>query len=104
MTRARCGKSGLCNTALLHTKNHIVDVCPLTKFGGGLNLLHEADDDGIYSDCSTREIKNNYTEMYLLLLRYLLPPPKDRGSNVFIAVWSSVYLVNKITRNCDQTF
>ena len=27
---------------------------------GGLNLLHEADDDaGIYSDCSTREINNN---------------------------------------------
>jgi len=44
--------------------NHIVDTCPLTKFEGGLNLLHEADDDavnmaGIYSDCSTREINNN---------------------------------------------
>jgi len=25
--------------------NHIVDTCPLTKFVGGLNLLHEADDD-----------------------------------------------------------
>ena len=37
--------------------NHIVDTWPLTKFEGGLNLLHEADDDvGIYSDCSTREI------------------------------------------------
>jgi len=24
--------------------NHIVDMCPLTKFEGGLNLLHEADD------------------------------------------------------------
>jgi len=40
--------------------NHIVDKCPLTKSEGGLNLLHEADDDvvmaGIYSDCSTREI------------------------------------------------
>ena len=24
--------------------NHIVDTCPLTKFDGGLNLLHEADD------------------------------------------------------------
>jgi len=24
--------------------NHIVDTCPLTKFEGGLNLLHEADD------------------------------------------------------------
>ena len=27
------------------TMNHIVDMCPLTKFEGGLNLLHEADDD-----------------------------------------------------------
>jgi len=40
--------------------NHIVDTCPSSKFEGGLNLLHEADDDevmaGIYSDCSTREI------------------------------------------------
>ena len=25
--------------------NHIVDTCPLTKFEGGLNLLHKADDD-----------------------------------------------------------
>ena len=26
------------------TLNHIVDRCPLTKFEGGLNLHHEADD------------------------------------------------------------
>jgi len=25
-----------------------VDTCPLTTFAGGLNLLHEADDDGWY--------------------------------------------------------
>jgi len=25
--------------------NHIDDTCPSTKFEGGLNLLHEADDD-----------------------------------------------------------
>ena len=32
------------------------DTCPLTEFEGGLNLLHEADDDaGIYSDFSTRD-------------------------------------------------
>jgi len=38
--------------------NHIVDTCSLTKFEGGLNLLHEADEDmaGIYSDCGTREM------------------------------------------------
>jgi len=27
--------------------NHIVDTCPLTKFEGGLNLRHEADDDAV---------------------------------------------------------
>jgi len=29
----------------IYTMNHIVDTCPLTKFEGGLNLVHEADDD-----------------------------------------------------------
>ena len=29
------------------TMNHIVDTCPLTTFGGGLNLLHAADDDAV---------------------------------------------------------
>ena len=39
--------------------NCIVDMCPLTKFEGGPNLLHKVDDDvGIYSDCSTREMLN----------------------------------------------
>jgi len=27
--------------------NHIVNTSPLTKFEGGLNLLHEADDDAL---------------------------------------------------------
>jgi len=27
--------------------NHIVDTCSLIKFEGGLNLLHEADDDTV---------------------------------------------------------
>jgi len=42
--------------------NHIVNTCPLTKFDGGQNLLHKADDDaviymaGIYSDFSTHEM------------------------------------------------
>ena len=27
--------------------NHIVDTCPLTKFEGGPNLLHKADDDAV---------------------------------------------------------
>jgi len=39
--------------------NHIVGTCPLTQFEGGLNLLHKVDDDaGIYSDCSTHEVKS----------------------------------------------
>ena len=27
--------------------NHIVDTCPFTQFEGGLNLLHEVDDDAV---------------------------------------------------------
>jgi len=27
--------------------SHIVDACPLTKFDGGLQLLHEAEDDAV---------------------------------------------------------
>jgi len=27
--------------------NNIVDTCPLTEFKGGLNLLHEDDDDAV---------------------------------------------------------
>jgi len=27
--------------------SHIVDMCPLIKFEGGLNLLHEAEDDAV---------------------------------------------------------
>jgi len=34
-----------CDCGLRQAVNHIVDTCPLTKFEGGLNLLHEADDD-----------------------------------------------------------
>ena len=32
---------------LVHHMSHIVDTRPLTKFEGGLNLLHEADDDAV---------------------------------------------------------
>jgi len=31
----------------LRPSNHIVDTCPLTKFEGGLNLLHEVDEDAV---------------------------------------------------------
>ena len=53
-------QSPCCDFGQRQTMNHIVAMCPLTKFDGGLNLLREADNDshmaGIYSDCSTCEI------------------------------------------------
>jgi len=36
-----------CDHGQRQTMNHIVDMCPLTKFEGGLNLLHEVDDDAV---------------------------------------------------------
>jgi len=47
-----CTKWGLaqspsCDYGQRSTMNHIVDTCPLTKHEGGLNLLHEADDDAV---------------------------------------------------------
>jgi len=50
--RANLHKWGLaqspsCDCGQRQTMNHIVDTCPLTKFEGGLNLLHEADDDTV---------------------------------------------------------
>ena len=63
--RAKLHKWGLaqspfCDFGQQWAMNHIVDTCPLTKFEGGLNLLHEADDHmaGISSDCSTCEINS----------------------------------------------
>ena len=35
------------HTGQRQTMNHIADTFPLTKFEGGLNLLHEADDDAV---------------------------------------------------------
>ena len=64
--RASLHKRGLaqspsCDCGQRQTMNHIVDTCPRTKFEGGLNRLHEADDDAVIwlestVDCSTREI------------------------------------------------
>jgi len=36
-----------CDFGKRQTMNHIVDTCPLTKLEGGLNLLHEADDNAV---------------------------------------------------------
>jgi len=40
-------QSPSCDCGQRQTMNHIVKTCPLTKFEGGLNLLHEADDDAV---------------------------------------------------------
>jgi len=45
--RANLYKSPSCDYGQWQTMNHIVNTCPLTKFDGGLNLLHEADDDAV---------------------------------------------------------
>ena len=37
-------QSPSCDCGHRETMNHIVNTCPLTKFEGGLELLHEADD------------------------------------------------------------
>ena len=40
-------QSRSCDCGQRQTMNHIVDTCPLTKSEGGLNRLHEADDDAV---------------------------------------------------------
>jgi len=50
--RANLHKWGLaqspsCDSGQRQTMNHIVDTCLLTKFEGGLNLLHEVDADAV---------------------------------------------------------
>jgi len=49
--------------------NHIVDTCPLIKSEGGLNLLHEADDDAVI------------WLWYLQWLQHSQNTPTDRQSN-----------------------
>ena len=43
----RLDQSPSCDCGQRQTMNHIVNMSPLTKFEGGLNLLHEADDDAV---------------------------------------------------------
>jgi len=47
--------------------NHSVDTCPLTKFEGGLNLLHEEDDDAVIWLESACEINNMNGHCWRLL-------------------------------------
>jgi len=47
--------------------NHIVITCPLTKFEGGLNLLHEVDDDTVTWLESTATAAIRTAQHYFLL-------------------------------------
>jgi len=40
-------QSPSCDCGQRQTINNTVNTCPLTKFKGGLNLLHEVDDDAV---------------------------------------------------------
>ena len=40
-------KSQTCDCGQQQTMSHIVDACPMTRFDGGLQLLHEAEDDAV---------------------------------------------------------
>ena len=40
-------ESPSCDCGEQETTNYIVDMCPLTKYDRGLNLLHGADDDAV---------------------------------------------------------
>ena len=67
--RANLHKRGLtqslsCDCGQRQTTNHTVDT--LTKFEGGLNLLHMA---GIYSDSTTCKIINNYKQAAFMCLQ-----------------------------------
>jgi len=60
-SRANVHKWGLtqspsCDCGQRQTMNHIIDTCPLTTFEGGLNLLHEADDNAVMWLESTAEL------------------------------------------------
>jgi len=40
-------QSPSCDYGQRQTMKHVFDMCPLTKFEGGPNLLHETDDDAV---------------------------------------------------------
>ena len=58
--------------------NHIVDICPLTKFEGQLKLLHKADDDTVIwleSTATTALVKwneNCITPLLRLHVQYIV--------------------------------
>ena len=66
-------QSPSCDCGQRQTLNHIDDTCPLTKFKGGLKLLHETDDDTHYITGidSTRKKKKNHC--FALLMMTVIP-------------------------------
>jgi len=40
-------KSPTCDCDQQQTMSHVTDTCPLTQLDGGLQLLHEAEDDAV---------------------------------------------------------
>ena len=99
LCRANLHKWGLtqspsCNCGLRQTMNHIIDMCPLTKFEGGLNLLHKADDDASYG-CNLQRLQhsqnnnnNNWTSS---------DHTKDRAVPAFILVTPSASVIVQCT-------
>ena len=82
--RANLHKWGLtqspcCDCGQRRTVNHIVDTCPLTKFEGGPNLLHEADDNAVMwlesTATSTRAKYINLHDLFPNLCFVLLALP-----------------------------
>ena len=75
--RANLHKWGLaqspsCDCSQRQTMNHIVDMCPLTKFEGGLNIHHEADDDAVILLESIQRLqhsRNNNSDLLDFCLR-----------------------------------
>jgi len=62
-------QSSSCDCGQWQTMNHIVDTCPLTKFDGELNLLHEADDDAvIWLECTATAAFAKYNKIIAKLL------------------------------------
>ena len=49
------------------TVNHIVDICPLTKFNGGLQSLRDVDDVANHNDYSTHRMKLTHLTIYFMM-------------------------------------
>jgi len=109
-------QSPSCDCGQQQTMNNIVDSCPLTKFEGGLNLLHEADDDaviiaGIYSYCKTRGINNCcYYICWLcvscacLLIRYIYKIWSEHAEKYAEAARCTTELHFWLTTDCSGPF